>query len=211
MELKRLAFSFEEIKADDGTRTVEGYASVFNNVDNGKDIVMPGAFTKTIKASPTVPMLWQHDTDEPIGVWDSMEEKERGLYVKGTIIDTSTGLDAYKLVKGGAVTGLSIGYGTRKYEIDQNKGVRKLIELDLYETSLVTFPMNEKAQITRVKSDDGTLIDERSFEQLLRDAGLSRKEAKTIISQGFRAIQNQRDADQEVLSQIANMFNKIKL
>lgn len=212
MELKRLSFALTEVKADDDTRTIEGFASVFNYVDFQKDIVLPGAFAKSIKRGMPV-MLWQHDSHQPVGVWDEMEEQEKGLYVKGRTLDTTLGNDVYKMLKARAIKGLSIGYGTKKYEIDQVKGVRKLIELDLYEVSLVTFPANEKAQITRVKSADGTLIDERAFEEFLRDAGFSRKEAKTIISEGYRAIPKQRDAEEAELitmRDIANMFNQIK-
>jgi uncharacterized protein len=210
MELKRLAFSFEEIKADDDARTVEGYASVFNNVDSYSDIVMPGAFAKSIKGRKPA-MLWQHSSDKPIGVWDVLEEQKKGLFVKGRILPTTHGNDAYTLVKEGAVTGMSIGYSAKKWETDSDKGIRKLTEVELYEVSLVTFPANEKAQVTRVTSDDGTLIDARAFEEFLRDAGFSRKEAKTIVSQGFRAIPSQRDADQEVLRKTAQLFNQIKV
>jgi len=212
MEIKH--FAIEELKAteaDDGARTIEGFASVFNNVDAGKDIVLPGAFTRTLKAIKTLPMLWQHDTAQPIGVWTEFEETQKGLRVKGTIVDTTLGLDAYKLAKAGAVKGLSIGYSTKKYEIDSAKGVRKLVDIDLFETSLVTFPMNEKATVTDVKTAP---TNERDFEEFLRDAGYSRKEAKTIISEGYRAIPKQRDADAEeleALHTITNMFNQIKL
>ena len=193
MEIKRLSFALTEVKAEDDARTIEGFASVFNNIDSYSDIVMPGAFTKSISKRKPV-MLWQHNSDQPIGVWDEMEERSKGLYVKGRILETAMGNDAYKLVKAGAITGMSIGYSAKKWETDTEKEVRKLTELELYEVSLVTFPANEKALITRVKSDDGALINERQFEDFLRDAGFSRKEAKTIVSDGYRAVLNQRDA-----------------
>lgn len=215
MELKRLAFTIQELKADDETRTVEGFASVFNNIDSYSDIVMPGAFAKSIKGRKPA-MLWQHNSDCPIGVWDEMEEQKKGLYVKGRILPTTHGNDAYTLVKEGAISGMSIGYAARKWETDSDKGIRKLTEVELYEVSLVTFPANEKALVTRVKSEDGTLIDERAFEEFLRDAGFSRKEAKTIISEGFRAITNQRDADQEMVvtagaERLATLLTNFKL
>lgn len=210
MDLKHLAFDLE-LKADDDTRTVEGYASVFNNLDNDYDIVLPGAFLKSLKKKSSVPMLWQHDRGQPVGVWDEMEEREKGLFVKGTILDTALGTDAYKLVKAGAVKGMSIGYSPKKYEIDQKTGVRQLKELDLFEVSLVTFPMNEKAQITRVKSD-GQFMTEREFEEFLRDVGqLSHKEAKIVVSEGYRAIPRQRDAEAEELNALATLFNQLKL
>jgi HK97 family phage prohead protease len=195
MEMKRLSFALE-VKADDDARTVEGFASVFNNVDHHSDIVMPGAFAKSL-AKRTPVMLWQHNTDQPIGVWDDFMEQEKGLFIKGTILPTQLGNDAYTLAKAKAIRGMSIGYSATKWEFDDKKGVRKLTEVELYEVSLVTFPANERATITRVKSEDGTLIDERTFEEFLRDAGFSRKEAKTIISEGYRAIPKQRDAEAE--------------
>src|SRR3954471_19697724 len=98
MEIKRLSFALNEVKADDNARTIEGFASVFNNLDSYSDIVMPGAFAKSIGKRKPV-MLWQHNSDQPIGVWDEMEEQKKGLYVKGRILPTTHGNDAYTLVK----------------------------------------------------------------------------------------------------------------
>ncbi len=210
MTLEHKHFAIEELKADDETRTVEGFASVFNNVDNGKDIVLPGAFAKTIKTGKPV-MLWQHRSGDVLGVWDEVRETEKGLYVKGQILDTALGNDVYKLVKAKAVKGMSIGYATRKYEIDQAKGVRKLIELDLYEVSLVTFPMNEKATITRVKTDRPETI--RQFEEFLREAGFSQKDATTVALHGFKSLSTQGEPDPEVLiasQKLCDLFNQFK-
>lgn len=208
-EVKRLAFSFEEIKTDDDARTVEGLASVFGNVDSYKDIVMPGAFTKTLaKRKKPLPMLWQHDSGQVVGMWSQLEERDKGLYVKGTILDTTMGDDAYKLVKAGAVSGLSIGYSTEKYEIDNDKGTRKLLEVKLYEVSLVTFPANERAQITGVKQRPQTI---REFEDFLREAGMfSREDATTVALRGFKALPTQGEPDQEVQT-LAHLFNQFRL
>ena len=197
-------FLIEELKAEDDTRSIEGFGAVFNNVDNGGDIVMPGAFTRTLKKTKPV-MLWQHDTRMPIGTWDEMEETEKGLFMKGTILDTSLGLDVYKLVKAKAVKGLSIGYTTKKYEIDQAKGTRKLLDLDLYEVSPVTFPMNDRATITRVKSAHGN---ERDFEDFLREAGYSRDAAKIITARGFKALSGQREAEAEEHHELAELLGQ---
>lgn len=202
MEIKH--FTLHDVKADETARTIEGWASTFNNVDQGKDIVMPGAFAKTLKGTKSLPMLWQHRTDQVIGVWNEFEETDKGLRVKGRISETTLGNDAYTLTRDGAVSKMSIGYGTKKYEIDQTKGVRKLIEVDLYEVSLVTFPMNDKAAITRVKSDDGAFMTERDFEEFLRDeGGLSWKEAKIVVSDGYKALLKHRDGAEEVDTQQA--------
>lgn len=188
MELKHLAFTLEglEVKEDADARTIEGFASVFNNVDSYKDIVLPGAFAKSLQSRKPA-MLWQHRSGDVIGVWDELEEVKKGLRVKGRILDTTLGDDAYKLVKAGAVTGMSIGYSSKKDEFDHEKGVRKLIEVELYEVSLVTFPANERAQVTRVKSLEGVPFDElhehkRMVEAALRDAGASDQMAAYVAS-----------------------------
>lgn len=211
-EFKHYTADIIELKLDEESRVIEGYASVFNNVDSYNDIVLPGAFTKSIKKRKPA-MLWQHESGQVIGMWDTMEEKPKGLFVKGKLVDTTMGEDAYKLVKMGAVTGMSIGYSAKQYEIDQEKGTRKLMEVDLYEVSLVTFPANERAQITRVKSLDGKFMTEREFEEFLRDAGLlSREDAKVIVSRGYKALMSQRDAgDLEASKTLTNLFNQFKI
>lgn len=194
-EIKQFELTDIELKDEGGVRTVEGYASVFNNVDSYKDIVLPGAFAKTLKKKRTIPMLWQHDAEKVIGVWNEMEERERGLYVKGTIAKTSRGDEAYELLKMVAISGMSIGYSTRGYEIDSEKGTRKLTDLELFEVSLVTFPANEKAQVTRVKAAHS---DEREFEEFLREAGYGREAAKVITAKGFKSLESLREAGNQV-------------
>lgn len=219
-EVKHFAFDFE-IKADGDSRTIEGWASVFNNVDQGNDIILPGAFLKSLgkrKASDLVPMLWQHDTREPIGVWHDLQEIDKGLFGKGEIFDTTRGNDAYKLLKGGAIKGLSIGYSPKQYEIDQKKGTRKLTEVELYEVSLVTFPMNDKAQVTRVKSLEEIPFDElfehkRKIEAALRDAGASDSVATYVAS--LIPQPAQRDAGggemKTATERLATLFQQFKL
>jgi HK97 family phage prohead protease len=200
MELKR--FAFTELKADDTARTVEGFASVFGNVDSYDDIVMPGAFTKSLQARLPA-MLWQHDSDQIPGLWTEATESATGLYVKGPILDTTLGNDVYKLAKAGAVTGMSIGYSPVKYSIDQDTGIRRLTEIDLWEVSLVTFPANDMARVTAVKAKPET---ERDLERYLRDAGFSRGEAKKIVADGYKAL-GQRDADEEA-ARLITLFNQ---
>src|SRR3954465_7749056 len=95
-----------EVKEDGDARTVEGYGSTFGNVDSYGDVVMPGAFVKSLLTRKPA-MLWQHTPEEPIGVWDEVRETPNGLYLKGRILPTQCGNDAYTLAKGGALTGLS--------------------------------------------------------------------------------------------------------
>src|SRR5262249_32836940 len=106
MEVKQFAL---ELKADAETRTIEGWASTFGNKDSDDDIIVPGAFADSIKVR-TPKMLWQHRSDQVIGIWDEAKETQQGLYVKGHILDTTLGSDAYTLAKAGAIDSMSIGF-----------------------------------------------------------------------------------------------------
>lgn len=161
LELK-LAENFAE------TGAVEGYGSVYNVLDRGGDVVLPGAFKASIadwkkrKAMP--PMLWQHYSSEPIGIWTELSEDDRGLKVAGQLVlEVPLAASARALMQAGAIKGLSIGYQTREFEVDRKTGIRSIKRADLWEVSLVTFPMNRDAQITGVKD-----IDPRELERTLR-------------------------------------------
>ncbi|MEO1732590.1 MAG: HK97 family phage prohead protease [Pseudomonadota bacterium] len=135
---------------------ITGYASLFGVMDQGGDVVQRGAYAASLRhlvaAGRRVKMLWQHDPTRPIGVWDEVREDDRGLFVKGRLLDaTQTGREAAALVTAGAIDGLSIGYRTQRAEKDA-KGNRLLTELDLWEVSLVTFPMLPQARVA-AKSD----------------------------------------------------------
>ena len=202
MEVKDFTF---EMKADADARTIEGLGAVFGNVDQGNDIVLPGAFAKSLQSRKPA-MLWQHKTDQVIGVWDEMRETPEGLYVKGRILETSLGNDAYTLAKAGALTGMSIGYGIKDSAIDRKTGVRQLKELALLEVSLVTFPMNERATISRVKSVPQTL---REFEEFLREEGkFSREDATTVALRGFKALNPGREAEENANKELAELFGR---
>jgi uncharacterized protein len=139
----------------DGTM-VEGYASLFGRRDQGGDVVAAGAYGASLKAlgaaGRRVKMLWQHDPAQPIGVWDEVREDATGLWVKGRILtEVEKGREAAALLAAGAIDGLSIGYRTLRAERD-SKGRRILSELDLWEVSLVTFPMLAEARVA-AKSD----------------------------------------------------------
>lgn len=140
-----------KIKQIGETGEFEGYAAVFNNEDMVSDVIEPGAFTKTLQENRNIPILWQHKTDEPIGITTEITQDQHGLYVKGQLnLATTRGREAYELLKQGAIKGLSIGYDTIK-ETWIN-GVRHLKEIRLWEYSLVTFPANQLAQVVAVKS-----------------------------------------------------------
>lgn len=135
---------------------IAGYASVFGQRDRGGDTVVAGAYAASLDRlaarGDAVRMLWQHDPSQPIGVWDAVREDATGLYVKGRLLpDVARAREAQALLAAGAVDGLSIGYRTLRAEAVAGGG-RRLLELDLWEVSLVTFPMQTSARIDR-KSD----------------------------------------------------------
>ncbi len=127
-----------------------GYASVFHVRDDAGDIVLPGAFRRTLSrhGPAAVRMLWQHDVRRPIGVWREIREDERGLFVRGQLaLSSAAGREAAELVKIGAVDGLSIGFRTVRASRDRLRKARLLHEVELWEISLVTFPMLRSARI----------------------------------------------------------------
>jgi len=138
------------LSVEDG-RMIEGYASVFGTVDQGGDVVEPGAYQASLdrlaSSGRRVKMLWQHDPTQPIGVWDEVREDGRGLYVKGQLLPgVEKAREAAELLAAGAIDGLSIGYRTVRATKDE-KGQRHLAELELWEVSLVTFPMLADARV----------------------------------------------------------------
>lgn len=199
-----------ELKTEGDEGVLEGYGSIFGKRDLGDDIVVAGAFSKSLASGRKVRMLWNHDPNKVIGVWESVAEDRKGLRVKGRILTSITqGREVYEMVKAGAIDGLSIGYKTIKDRIE--KGVRYLDEVLLAEVSLVTFPMNEVARVDKVKAADLT---ERELERLLtQDAGFSRSAARDLMAGGYAALKSQRDAgagiDDELAAMIrsANLFN----
>ena len=131
---------------------VEGYASLFGKRDQGGDTVQAGAYGASLQALAAagrrVKMLWQHDPGQPIGVWEEVREDAKGLYVKGRILtEVERGREAAALLAAGAIDGLSIGYRTLRAERDA-KGQRLLAEVELWEVSLVTFPMLAEARVS---------------------------------------------------------------
>ncbi len=138
------------VTVTDGT-LIEGYASFFGKCDQGGDVVEAGAYAASLatlaKKGRTVKMLWQHDPTQPIGIWDEVREDSKGLYVKGRLLlDVAKGREAAALIEAGAIDGLSIGYRTKKAH-KNGKGQRLLAELELWEVSLVTFPMLPEARV----------------------------------------------------------------
>lgn len=135
----------------------EGYASVFGAMDLGRDVVMPGAFRDSLAAKGPrgVRLLWQHDPAMPLGIWKSIEEDRQGLHVRGALdLNQPRAREAYSLMRKGALDGLSIGYRTEVERRDSETGLRRLERIDLWEISLVTFPLLPQARVHQVKSLD---------------------------------------------------------
>lgn len=202
-EVKALAL---EVKADKEGR-IEGYASRFNERDRGGDIVLPGAFSKCLAGGRRVKMLWQHDPNEPLGTWDEVAEDETGLHVRGRVLtQLAKGAEVLAMIEAGVIEGLSIGYRTVR-AMKSEDGARLLQELDIWEVSMVTFPMLESARIDAVKAAEMT---ERDLERrLTRDAGFSRSVALALMGGGYDAVKAMRDAGGDGLSELAQHMRHI--
>lgn len=198
-----------ELKFNKENNSIEGIASKYGNKDHVGDVVVYGAFSRSLKERKPK-MLWQHRTDMPIGVWDELKETDEGLYVKGRFSDTQAGREARELAKDGAIDSMSIGYATVKSEYDEVNSLRKLVDVDLYEISLVTFPANDKATITSVKAD--SIKDIRDFEDHLREVGFSNYKAKLIAVNGFKGTSNDSRDDSicELKKSINHTINILK-
>ena len=201
-EMKNMAVTFEvkSYEDEEGERKFSGYANTFDHLDRAGDITQKGAFTKSIKkhiAEGTKPlMLMHHDHSRPVGVWEKLVEDAKGLYVEGRLTKGVRDADeAYALLKDGALNSMSIGYKVIEDEYDYEKRANLLHEVDLFEISLVSIPANQQSTVISVKSDNG--VDARALEKHLRDAGLSRREAKALLSKGISGLSPQRDAAEE--------------
>lgn len=194
--------TLDEFKADEGNpRSFTGYGSVFDTVDSYGDTIVKGAFKASLKEWKTkgkLPkLLLQHggggffaqnaDDLVPIGKWEEMREDDHGLFVRGRLFDVDTDRvkATYAAMKEGELDGLSIGFRTRKWTYDEESEVRTLTEIELWECSIVTFPANDPARIDQVRSAGGELPTERDFDEFLRDAGFSRRQAQAIVADGF--------------------------
>lgn len=159
---------------------IEGYASLFNALDQAGDVVAKGAYEASLKRLAAedrrVKMLWQHDPAQPIGIWDEVREDARGLWVKGRLLtDVAKGREAASLIGAGAIDGLSIGYRTVRARKD-DKGGRLLSELELWEVSLVTFPMLPDARVA-AKGDDPAAA-------IMRDLAAAFQDARQMMARG---------------------------
>lgn len=210
---KTLAFDQAELKfASGGTQGVfEGYASVFGVVDGDGDIILPGAFKKALESQTRqVAMFYNHRTWEiPVGKWHHLEEDSKGLYVKGELTPGHSGAaDLKAAMAHQTVGGMSVGFSVSKDDFDMIptgrafKSVRRLGEI-----SICTFPANEEATISSLKSLEG--IDSiRDAEHWLRDsAGLSKSEAQGFIARIKSAVRSESEGDDQIAALLERIQN----
>lgn len=192
---KVIPFVKEDVENDQGI--IKGYGSTFGGKpDSYGDIIAPGAFSESIKNNGRgglgFAMLWQHNSSDPMGIWEEVSENKKGLLVKGPVeIGTDIGLHRFNLIKMGAVKGLSIGFDMPRdkdgkvdsdsYEINEKNRTRLLKTIDLWEISPVTFAANTRANITGAKGLKEAKT-EREIERILRDSGLSRSDSVYLAS-----------------------------
>lgn len=197
-----------ELKAVDDAGNFEGYAAVFNNIDLGDDVILPGAFTKVkTTRSGKLKLALYHDLTRLVGLADFTQD-DHGLLVKGKVNQAvSYAKDAYELMKAGILDSMSIGFNTIKADFEERAGrtIRVIKEAELWEASFVPFGMNPAAQVLTVKSDI------RLFENALRDRmGLSQKEAAAVASLGYPALRrdggSEATAIVEELKEISTLF-----
>ena len=209
MQLKDIGFEIKEVR---NSGTFAGYGSVYDVIDQGDDIVSKGCFTKSLadwSAKGRMPaLLWQHKAAEPIGVYTKMVEDENGLYVEGKLaLKTQQGAEAYELLQMKAISGLSIGFMTRDDSYDQKTGVRTIKQADLWECSLVTFPMNDQARIEVVKSME-QISDFKSAEHYLREScGMSRSESVAFVSR-IKGLMQRDSVDDVEAKQLIEALNR---
>lgn len=178
--------------AEDGE--FSGHASLFGVKDLAGDVVERGAFAGSLnrRGVSGIRMLYQHDPNEVIGHWLDLREDHKGLYVRGRLANgVARAREVLALMRAGALDGLSIGFKTVKARKDASGGLRHIIEADLWEVSVVTFPMLPAARVAQVKQ----MPTVREFEHWLRrDAGLSRSAARGIIARGYAKTRREREA-----------------
>ncbi len=203
-EQKRLAKPFvPTLTEEKGSFT--GHGAVFSDLHptssyalgpEWRDMIAPGAFAQTLaehkKLGTTPLMLYMHERGYVVGAWQSIAEDGDGLKVSGQVSMNArapSNVPVYELLQMGGITGLSIGFKPTKVELDQEQKIRTISRVDLAEISIVDIPGGPRARVTDVKSDPRNI---QVLEAALRDAGLSRKEAKAVLAEGFAAL---RDAE----------------
>jgi HK97 family phage prohead protease len=195
MKRKVRNFTFD-VKEVDEEGHFSGYASVYNVIDAYREVVAPGAFANTLRKwqsrNRLPPALWQHRSAEPVGPFTKMVEDERGLYTEGQLLvrDVQRAREARALMQSKTVDGMSIGFNSVVEEWNSDTKLLTLKEIDLWEVSIVTFPANQESLITEVRSMfvEGSAPSIKEIEEVLRDAGFSRSQAKALVGHGYAGL-----------------------
>jgi len=211
---------FELSKKEEGESpeyTFEGYASVFGNIDSGKDRIVKGAFSETLedRGKRSIKVLYQHDMTAPIGVVEEAYEDDRGLYVKGKITPTTQGKDAWLLMKDNVINEMSIGFIVKESDvIREDKGlVREIKRVDLFEVSPVTWGMNSETEITDTKSEEiekKTFDIEEAFEDISKKIN-DKLDALEVKIDLMNTIDQGEEKKEEEITQVEETQEEIKL
>lgn len=209
--MKKLNFPFEckllDPEVESGVACFEGYASTFDNVDRVGDYVVKGAFGE-VKAD-TIPILWNHNSDTVLGGYTSIREDEKGLYVKGELnLGVQKAVEARALMKMGHLKHMSIGYGVKDDAWDEDRRARALKKVKLFEVSLTALAANLMAEVTAVKNM-GSFMTATEFEGFLREAGLSRNEAKCVVSRGYAQLLREKSLDTSGDSELSSILGQL--
>ncbi|WP_299076377.1 HK97 family phage prohead protease [uncultured Paraglaciecola sp.] len=217
IQKRQTAFEVKEI-GDAGE--FSGYASVFGVVDSYGDVVVKGAFERTIaehKAAKTMPkLLLQHNSAEIVGEHTVLKEDDKGLYIEGVIYKDDKSIPeaakAYSLIKRKQLSGISIGFsiyenGIRKNDTEGD-GDYLLTDLNLWENSFVTFAANPDAKVESVKSAllSGDTPKASHVERALREIGFSTSQSKKFMSGGYKML----DEEQGMISELEGIIARIK-
>jgi hypothetical protein len=211
-----LKFTSLDLTDADVSGVFEGYASIFDREDLARDVIVPGAFRNSLaeRGVAGVRMLYQHDPAHPIGVWERIEEDALGLKVRGRLtLGTEKARDVLSLMRAGAIDGLSIGFKAKRTRREQRSGVRRILDLELWEISIVTFPMMPGARVHGVKCSPfgGKVPTERQFERwLVRDAGFTRSEARSLMRSGLSGLKSLRDAGKDASDDAENLTTAVR-
>ncbi|UAL42853.1 HK97 family phage prohead protease [Shewanella inventionis] len=194
-----------DIKSVDEKGIIVCYANTFNYVDKANDETIQGAFKKTIAehtAKGTMPkMLFNHNRNEPIGKWISMEEDEYGLKMTGQLIlEVQRAREIYALLKADAINGFSIGYTVKQQQYDRINKITKLLEVELGEVSIVPFPCNDQSILTSIKSilETGAIPQPSIIEkELISHFGLTKSQALAFMSTGYKGLNTAEEYEAE--------------
>jgi hypothetical protein len=190
--MEELDFALEA-KALDDDGNITGIAVGYGDADHGGDIVARGAVQ--LEGRKSLPMLLHHDRTRPVGVWTEFQDQPDGLHVKGRFSTSRAGTEAREDVKGGIITGLSMGFRTLKHRLEGKS--RHLLQVGLHEISLVTVPMNNRTRVISVKDilGGGGMPTVREYEEFLRDAGgFSKALAATLASKAAPHLRGEPEA-----------------